>query len=262
MKQEQLDFTRAEQLGILRRLPSVLDTDSGEVSKRSIHAVLRAVDEFANSGTGWCWASTETIASQAIVSERTVRRAMRWLDDAGFVTSKLRGNGQTKMTKIVWSNLAELVEVPVPSGPQPDRPVATSDRPVVTPDRPVATSDRPVLAAISGEHPVQDSVEHPVAVRQEKMDWVLVDVEAARALAKKIREASKCGSSTISTELIWEAAIFSAGTDWDALAVAKSIGKGNARIPRSYLRGAIEKAKLERPGVQVAIKELAMEAGQ
>ena len=230
--QAELNFTRAEQLNILRRLPSVLDTDSNEVSKRSIVAVLRAIDEYANSGTGWCWASTVTIAGFAMVSERTVRRAMRWLDNAGLITCKIRGNGMTKMTKIIWGNMDDLFEA----------------------DRPVATPDRPVLAAISGEHPVQDPKEHPVAVRDENFGLVQVDRQRVREVAQQIRDVTKCGPSDISTQLIVDAAALSVGTDWNALDVARVIGRGGARKPQSYLRGAIERARLERGGVIVKIK--------
>jgi len=52
----------------------------------TVKAVLRAMVGPTKSHRPECWAALATIASKAHVSERTVRRLLRWLEDSGFIT--------------------------------------------------------------------------------------------------------------------------------------------------------------------------------
>jgi hypothetical protein len=254
-QQQEIDFTRSEQLSILRRLPSSLPDDTGKISKRTLLAVLRSIDEYANSSSGWCWASQETLASYCCVSEKTVRRAVKWLDTAGLLISKQRGNGLTNLMKVVWGNLSNLMEDSLPESCNPDRTVTTPDRTMSPPDRTMSPPDRTLVSAISENNTVLDPVQQSGGVRENFPTEVPVQREQVLKLAESIRKTCRVGEKTIGTDLVWQAAMLGAATDWNPMQVAESIGNGKAGSPRAYLRGAIDRARDERGGITPYISE-------
>jgi hypothetical protein len=111
------------------------------------------------------------------------------------------------------------------------------------------------VAGISGSNPVLYPVQLSEGVREETSGEVPVVRDRVFELANLIRKACRVGPNTISTDLVWKAAMLGAATDWDPLPVARSIGDGRAGSPRAYLRGAINRARDERGGVTPVLIE-------
>jgi hypothetical protein len=122
---------RGEQLLALRRLqiPNFVadgTTVSGSMSK----SVLRCIDDHGPS----CWASVETIASETMLSERTVRRACKALEHMGLVIADHR-LGRTSVYEINWKQIQKTPDVT--TGVEMN---STLDVPTTTPD---ATTGHP-----------------------------------------------------------------------------------------------------------------------
>lgn len=110
-RQLQIDFTRAEQLALIRdaRIPP-----AAGISAHAVKSVLVAIDQFARGRE--CWASQVRIAAVANLSRRVCQRAIGRLIDLSLVTCDRVGcaertdhrGGVTNRYRIVWSELAVL----------------------------------------------------------------------------------------------------------------------------------------------------------
>ncbi|HUT10738.1 MAG TPA: helix-turn-helix domain-containing protein [Thermoguttaceae bacterium] len=130
--QRRFDFSRAEQLGILRdaNLPPGKGRDGIGVTPVVLKAVLRAIDDHGRGRA--CWASQETLASEVGCSIRQLRRAIEALRDLGVLiverrlvraTTSVSANHYT----LVWSQLALLAQ---PKRDQTNRPSQQTNRPL------------------------------------------------------------------------------------------------------------------------------------
>ena len=76
-------------------------------------AVCCALATFMDSRTGECWPSVETLATVLRRNRRTVQRALREIEDAGWVNVK-RGGGKGKATTYTAARVPPYVpDVPV-----------------------------------------------------------------------------------------------------------------------------------------------------
>lgn len=81
-------------------MPST-SVDGTHISAATLKSVLRQIDDHAFLH-GVCWASSETIALETCLSERTVRRSIKAIEALGFVSVDSR-IGQTKRITINWN---------------------------------------------------------------------------------------------------------------------------------------------------------------
>jgi hypothetical protein len=171
-EQKKFDFTRADQLGLLR---AVTFGRNGRVSPTVVKSVLRVIDDAGRT----CWCSQSTIAERANCSTRSVGSAIAILTELGLITA-VRGS-RANEHRIVWTELELMVQkqqaeqaaavgstdtqAPAtsavhsalcdPNSVVCDRQVLQSDRQVLQPDRQVLQSDRQVLPT-NGERTVKD----------------------------------------------------------------------------------------------------------
>lgn len=110
--QQRIDFSRAEQLGLLRRavLPLTEIVESGKnrnVRSSTMMTVLRAIDDHGRK----CWASLDTLASETGLSRRAVIRAVAGLVSLSVVCVEQmpkRGGGFNNEYTVVWNELQRL----------------------------------------------------------------------------------------------------------------------------------------------------------
>ena len=199
MSQLEIDFSAAERFGILRRfcqtLPPAITIAEGashvRLKSAAVAAVLRAICEYA--GDGRCFASTSTLAGYCGISERHVRRCVRWLDENGLVAVTRRGRMATNEITPIWSNLAEadtllLDGVTGHSGKVTGHSgkvtghSGRSDRPQWPPIPPLSPSDPPTTP---GEAVVDDSCDPWVQVAESLAKVGVSDVATAVAAARR-----------------------------------------------------------------------------
>jgi hypothetical protein len=109
MFQRTLDFTRADQLGLIRDLR--LDVPRCGVSPMALKAVLSAIDDFARRDRE-CFASIPTLARVACCSERTTKRAIQILVSLSLITRDKRRNQFGVVTnhyRIVWTEISAKI---------------------------------------------------------------------------------------------------------------------------------------------------------
>ncbi|QDV67677.1 hypothetical protein Poly24_13790 [Rosistilla carotiformis] len=108
-KQQTIDFTRGDQLGLLKSLP-IKSADVGDgkaaarVSSRMALSVLRAIDDYCGK-SGRCWASAATIGADINCSERSVRRAIRLLESEQLIVIEHR-HGRSPIMVINWGEIS------------------------------------------------------------------------------------------------------------------------------------------------------------
>lgn len=110
--QKRIDFSRAEQLGILRRaeIPAVEITESGKqrlVRPSTIKLVLAKIDDHGQL----CWASLDTLARETGLSRISVVRAIAALEILSVLCiskREKRGGGFSNEYRIVWNDLGLL----------------------------------------------------------------------------------------------------------------------------------------------------------
>lgn len=105
-KQQSLDFSRAEQLNLIRRFdpPNRKSKDGIGVSKIVLKSVLRVIDDHARGRS--CFMKIGTISDEAHIRPRQAKRAIEILGDIGVLAHEThRCNHYT----IVWSELAVAV---------------------------------------------------------------------------------------------------------------------------------------------------------
>lgn len=155
-RQTQFDFSRGEQLALLRE--AVLPDCHVSEGARSIavkadgsKAVLRVIDDYAGK-SGVCWASAATIARAANMSLRKCSRCLAVLEhQLGLITrDENDGGGAVIHRRIVWSELALLCSRGRPatyatSGTgSPREPMPQSHQPMPQSHQPVPQSHQPV----------------------------------------------------------------------------------------------------------------------
>ncbi len=100
-KQLELDFNRAEQLGLIDRVQ--IPKQVG-VSPAACKAVLRVIDSYGRGRE--CWPSERSIAAAACLSLRTTKRAIRALESLSILCIERRGVLTLEpLSNIVWSEL-------------------------------------------------------------------------------------------------------------------------------------------------------------
>lgn len=121
--QQEFDFHRGDQLGLLR---AIRISDGDGVSGTAVKAVLRAIDDYGRE----CFASMTTLADNANVSDRVVKRAIARLVSLSLITKEKKKNSFGVVTnhyRIVWSEVelfCNRVEVESSCGRPPvDAPV-------------------------------------------------------------------------------------------------------------------------------------------
>lgn len=121
--QQEFDFHRGDQLGLLR---AIKIPDGDGVSGTAVKAVLRAIDDYGRE----CFASMATLADNANVSDRVVKRAIARLVSLSLITKEKKKNSFGVVTnhyRIVWSEVelfCNRVEVELSCGRPPvDAPV-------------------------------------------------------------------------------------------------------------------------------------------
>lgn len=122
MSQQVFDFTRGDQLGLLR---AVRFTDLDGVSGTATKAVLKAIDDHGRE----CCAGVETLAASANVSQRVAKRALARLVRQSLITRTVQWNATYRRVlghcRIVWTELDLFVtrntesQAPVPATQPP-----------------------------------------------------------------------------------------------------------------------------------------------
>jgi hypothetical protein len=104
-KQTQIDFARADQLGILR---DAIIPPGPRIRAMTTKNVLNAIDHFCR-GNGSCFASQDTLAEVANCSRASVQRAISHLLSLGVLIGGRKSNGAyggaCNEYRIVWSEL-------------------------------------------------------------------------------------------------------------------------------------------------------------
>jgi AraC-like DNA-binding protein len=135
--QQQFDWTRAEQLGLLER--AVLPRRPG-VSSAALKSVLKAIDGFGRGREAW--PSEATLAQCCGFSERTVRRALAALVELSLLIVQRHGGLTLNHYRVVWTELALLA-----GGNRHERPAMVSERPDTVSERPAMVAERPAMVA-------------------------------------------------------------------------------------------------------------------
>jgi len=109
--QRQIDFSRGEQLALLREaiIPDVRTRDGSRVKGATLKAVLRVLDDHGRGRE--CYLSHATIAREAGIGERHAKRATEALRLLSLVTTerkRTRWGASVNHYRIVWSELALL----------------------------------------------------------------------------------------------------------------------------------------------------------
>lgn len=95
--------------------------------------VLLCLCDYAN-GQGTCWPGAESMAGRCSLTERTVRKALKWLEEHGYITADARP-GKTAIYHInPGSKFTPEANSPRKMTPQPRKQI---------PDTPEAGSDEP-----------------------------------------------------------------------------------------------------------------------
>jgi hypothetical protein len=107
--QNEFDFDRGERLALLDALqvPSGKTKDgkaSVQVSGATALSVLRAIEAHGRH-TGQCWASSVTIAREIGRSDRTVRRAIHYLEQLQFLLVD-RSPGKSMRCRMDWGEIS------------------------------------------------------------------------------------------------------------------------------------------------------------
>ena len=107
--QPEFDFDRGDRLALLDALPlasgSVHDgRASVRVSGATAKSVLRAIEAHGRT-TGQCWASATTIGAEINRSERTVRRAIGYLESIEMLIID-RAAGKSPRCRINWGEIS------------------------------------------------------------------------------------------------------------------------------------------------------------
>jgi len=221
-RQLALDFDRAEQLGLLRRVQLPATTaGGGAVASATLKATLRAIDDHAAPGRP-CWASQDTLAAEVGCSRRTIQRALQALLRLCVIAT---ASGRwTNTYRIVWPELSAMVRKQETAEP-PQRPAA--EIPIAA-DRPA--EDRQAM------DPAPGSTGDGMDVERIRAAWPAIVALANRAAR------SAFGPRRLATdqrELVLAAAILAVqisglGEDWLLDAAAK-VGRHASRNPRAYL---------------------------
>lgn len=101
--QQEFDFARAEQLGLLER--AVLPRCPA-VSANACKSTLKAIDSYGRGREAW--PSVDTLAVNTGLSVRTVKRAIRALVGLSLLVVVRKGRLTLNHYRIVWSELALL----------------------------------------------------------------------------------------------------------------------------------------------------------
>lgn len=114
--QQQIDFDRGDQLGLLdaAEIPSISVRDGRtkvRVSGATSRSVLRAIDSFGRGGTAW--PSIETLGRTVGRNERTVRRAVTALVEMQLVIVE-PAIGRANRYRINWGELSLRARRPAP----------------------------------------------------------------------------------------------------------------------------------------------------
>ena len=101
--QQQIDFTRGNQLGLLKALAI---PDAREIKGATAKSVLRAIDDIGTR----CYAAATTLAKHTGLGDRTVKRALRRLEELGFVIpddrKRKNPNGTVTLTRVIdWTEI-------------------------------------------------------------------------------------------------------------------------------------------------------------
>jgi hypothetical protein len=107
-QQKTIDFSRAEQLDLLRRFepPRRKARDGGGVSPAVLKSVLRAIDDHGRGRT--CYLLLETIAAEVGIRLRQAKRSIEILSTIGVLaheTKRTQAGGKCNHYTIVWSEL-------------------------------------------------------------------------------------------------------------------------------------------------------------
>ena len=107
--QQPIDFDRGDRLALLDALPVESgETRDGKVTVRvsggTALSVLRAIEAHART-TGQSWASAEYIGEEIRRSERTVRRAIKYLEGLQFLIVH-RAKGKSHSCHINWGEIS------------------------------------------------------------------------------------------------------------------------------------------------------------
>ena len=146
MEQQQFDFTRGDQLGLLDDL--VIPNAPG-IKGSTAKAVLRVIDSFGVR----CYASAERIAERCDLGLRTIKRATKHLEQVGFLITpedqkRKNPNGSVTKTRLIdWTLIAARVQSQV---------LSTSSYGLVPNSQPVfSKQDRATMAPCLPEKQVE-----------------------------------------------------------------------------------------------------------
>lgn len=119
--QKQINYGRAWELNILRHvnIPTVILKEKGRdrtIKPRDLLGILRVFDDHGQK----CWPSIPTIAAEARMPRNSVLRAIKALEQIGWIHVAKRGKsngGFVNQYSIVWAMLA--IKMPPPKAPSP-----------------------------------------------------------------------------------------------------------------------------------------------
>ena len=111
MKQQQIDFSRGEQLAMIRHA-RLVPPPGHRVTSATLKAALKAIDDFGRGRT--CYATQETIASSTGYRSRsTIQRAVAALQELSVIAVATKASPAGLVCNhytIVWSELALLTD--------------------------------------------------------------------------------------------------------------------------------------------------------
>lgn len=181
MNQTEFDFVRGDQLALI----DALAIEGGkQVSGATAKSVLRAIDAHART-TRKCWAAAATIGAEVNRHERTVRRALRYLELIHLVVIKDQP-GRPLMVAINWGELSLRARVqPRTSCPPPQSDPGHGARPTPDmmpggPDMVPAETELSVIVKRS-ESDKSDQIDERVLDEAERLAVPLIRACAPRA---------------------------------------------------------------------------------
>jgi hypothetical protein len=176
------DRIRGEQLALLRGLQlQTVEQDKAKVTGATLKSVLRAIDDHARDDST-CWASTGTIAKETCLSDRTVRRAIRALENLGYIYSSGRCQGNAGEILIDWNRVRTSATI-TDDDDEPTSVMLTTTSETLTATSETLTKTSAIVTDKTTEATRNDNKRHSPSLRSEA-----VDVRLARLMFEKIAE--------------------------------------------------------------------------
>lgn len=148
-QQQQIDFTRAEKLHLIRRarIPPATFYEGRQrrnVRPADLKGLLRAIDDFAGRNPR-CWPTIQTLAQATGLSQRDVRRTLKGLQQHDLLAVEPRG--RTNTYAIVWGELHRLC-TPEECGPT----IAAQGRATAAQIETTAAQNEPIVAQVGRQN--------------------------------------------------------------------------------------------------------------